>query len=105
MTEQQLSVAAERLAEDIKTVPLSDPLLRHLEAAATEFFRSKGFDISILPGCKAALMWLERAKVEEAFWDEGNVDNTADWYLAEARLDGMRRIMAHRLKILEKTDL
>ena len=47
----------------------------------------------------------DRTTVISCSGAEGNVDNTADWYFAEARLDGMRRIMAHRLKILEKTDL
>ena len=100
MTEQQLSIAAEELSSLIKTIPLSDPLLRHLEVAATEFLRSKGFDISTRPGCIAALRWLEGAKVKEAFWDEGDVDNAADWYIAEARLDGMRRVVEERLKVL-----
>ena len=98
MTEQQVSNAAENLAVDIKKMDISDPLLRHLETAAGEFLRSKGFDISTRPGCIAALKWLEGAKVEEAFWDEGNVDNAADWYLGKARLDGMRRVIEHRLK-------
>ena len=98
MTEQQLSIAAENLAADIKKMDISDPLLRHLEAVAGEFFRSKGFDISTRPECIAALKWLEEARVEEAFWDEGGVDNAADWYLGEARLEGMRRVIEHRLE-------
>lgn len=98
MTEQQLSNAAENLAEDIKKMDIADPLLRHLEAAAGEFLRAKGFDISTRPGCVAALKWLEEARVEEAFWEEGSVDNAANWYLGEARLEGMRRVIEHRLE-------
>ena len=98
MTEQQLSTATENLAAKIKKMDISDPLLRHLEAAAGEFFRSKGFDISTRPGCIAALKWLEEAKVEDAFWDEGGVDSAVDWYLGEARLDGMRRVIEHRIE-------
>lgn len=98
MTEKQVSSAAENLAAKIKKMDISDPLLRHLEAAAGEFLRLKGFDISTRPGCIAALKWLEEAKVEEAFWDEGGVDNAADWYLGEARLDGMQRVIEHRLE-------
>ena len=104
MNEQQLSDAAERLAAEIRTLPLSDPLLRHLDAAAPEFLRSRGFDISTRPGCIAALRWLGGARVEEVFWketgEEGAVDNAADFYLAEARLDGLRRVVEERLKLL-----
>ena len=98
MTEQQLSNAAEKLAGDIKKMVITDPMFRHLEAAAGEFLRAKGFDISTRPGCVAALKWLEEARVEEAFWEEGSVDNAANWYLGEARLEGMRRVIEHRLK-------
>ena len=98
MTEKQVSSAAENLAAKIKKMDISDPLLRHLEAAAGEFLRLKGFDISARPGCIAALKWLEGAKVEEVFWEDGSVDNAADWYLGEARLDGMRRVIEHRLE-------
>ena len=98
MTEQQLSTAAENLAAKIKKMDISDSLLRHLEAATGEFLRLKGFDISTRPGCIAALKWLEGAKVEEAFWEDGSVDNAADWYLGEAHLDGMQRVIEHRLE-------
>lgn len=94
----ELNHAAEKLAMNIKTLPLSDPILRHLEAAAAEFLHSKGFDISTRPGCIAALAWLDEAKVEEAFWNEDGVSTAADWYIGEARLDGMRRIIERRLQ-------
>jgi len=94
----ELNHAAEKLAVNIKTLPLSDPILRHLEAAAAEFLHSKGFDISTRPGCIAALAWLDGAKVEEAFWDGDGVSTAADWYIGEARLDGMRRVIEHRLQ-------
>lgn len=94
----ELNHAAETLAMNIKTLPLSDPILRHLEAAAAEFLHSKGFDISTRPGCIAALAWLDEAKMEEAFWDEDGVSTAADWYIGEARLDGMRRIIERRMQ-------
>jgi hypothetical protein len=91
--------AAEKLADWIRTADLSDPILKKLELASVEFLRSKGFDISTQVGCKAALSWLESAPVEEAFWEQdGKVDNAADWYIGEARLDGMRRIVEERIK-------
>ena len=105
MQEQQLAAAAEALSDRAKTAPLSDPLLRHLEAVAPEFLRSKGFDVGTRAGCLAALRFLRSAKVEEAFWNEtaipeegSGVNNAADWYIGEARLDRMRRVIEHRLE-------
>ena len=97
---------------------LNNPLLRHLDAVTPEFLRSKGFDISTKVGCIAALQFLSSARVEEAFWEDPSSPNyeqgqdgagtaggdeirtAADWYIGEARLDGMRRIVENRLHIL-----
>ena len=91
--------AAERLADRIRTADLSDPILKKLELASVEFLQAKGFDIGTPAGCRAALIWLESAPVEEAFWEQdGKVDNAADWYIGEARLDGMKRIVEERIR-------
>ena len=98
ITQEDLNRAAERLSDKIKKLPADDPLLKRLEAGTTEFMRSRGFDIGTFAGCKAALAWLETARVEDAF-AEGpeKIDNPADWYLGEARLDGMKTILRARL--------
>ena len=101
----ELDLAAEQLAERMKTLPVDDPFMKHLEARTAEFLRSRGFDISTLAGCKGALAWLESAKVEEAFVDAGEIESSADWYIGEARLDGMKRIVENRLKMLPKKSL
>lgn len=88
--------AAERLGDRIKHADMTDPILRHMDAA--EFLRNKGFDISTFVGCKGALVWLEEAKVEDAFWEEGKIDNAADWYLGEARIEAMKKIVQDRLE-------
>ena len=97
--EKKEETAAERLAERIRTGDLSDPILKKLELVSVEFLRAKGFDIGTKVGCQAALAWLESAAVEEGFWEQdGKVDNAADWYIGEARLDGMRRIVEERIR-------
>ena len=97
--EKREATAAERLAERIRTADLSDPILKKLELASAEFLQAKGFDIGTPAGCRAALVWLESAPVEEAFWErDGKVDNAADWYIGEARLDGMKRIVKERIR-------
>lgn len=104
MTEEQLSEAAEKLADRIRTLPAGDPLLRRLEAGSVEFLRGKGFDVGTRGGCLAALAWLEEARVEDAYWSEAlsgeqeEIRCAADWYIGEARIEGMRRILERRLR-------
>ena len=93
----EMDKAAEAISERIQTLPPDDPLLKHLEASSAEFLRQKGFDISTRPGCLAALAWLRSIRVEEAFWDEGDIETAADWYIGEARIDGMIRVLENRL--------
>ena len=94
----ELDNAAERLADRVKTLPADDPLIRKLEIGSAEFLRTKGFDISTRTGCLGALAWLDAAGVEDAFADGGKVESAADWYIGEARLDGMKRIVENRLR-------
>ena len=93
-----INEAAERMATRIQQMPADDPLLRKLELASADFLRSRGFDISKRAGCVAALNWLRRARVEDIFWEGGAVDNAADWYIGEARIDGMIRALENRLE-------
>ena len=97
-----LAAAAEKMADHIRNAPLTDAVLRHLEAASGEFLRSRGFDISTPAGCRGALLYLRSCRVEDAFLEDESapVDNAADWYLGEARLDGMIRIVEERIRIL-----
>ena len=94
-----LDKAAERLSSWIKAIPTDDPLLRKI--AAEEFFRSKGYDISTLAGCKAALIWLETAQVSDAFWEGGAIDNATDWYIGEARLEALSKALQARLVTIQ----
>ncbi len=93
----EIERAAESLADRIKNMSADDPLLKHLEASSNEFLRSRGFDISTKPGCIAAIEWLRASRVEEAFWDDDKIDTAADWYIGEARIDGMIKVLENRI--------
>ena len=93
----EIERAAESLADRIKNMSADDPLLKHLEASSNEFLRSSGFDISTKPGCIAAIEWLRASRVEEAFWDDDKIDTAADWYIGEARIDGMIKVLENRI--------
>lgn len=93
----EIERAAESLADRIKNMSADDPLLKHLEASSNEFLRSRGFDISTKPGCIAAIEWLRVSCVEEAFWDDDKIDTAADWYIGEARIDGMIKVLENRI--------
>ena len=91
--------AAESMAERIRTLPPDDPLLKHLEASSAEFLRSRGFDTSTRAGCTAAVEWLRSCRVEEAFWDEDSrIGTAADWYIGEARIDGLIKVLENRIR-------
>lgn len=93
-----VSASAEALAERIKSADADDPLLIRLAGDAEAFLRNRGFDISTPAGCKAAEQWLSSARVEDAFWEDNKpVTNAADWYLGEARLEGMMKIVRSRI--------
>ena len=95
----EIERAAESLADRMKNLSPDDPLLKHLEASSVEFLRSKGFDISTKPGCVAAVEWLRSSRVEEAFWDEDEKIGTAvDWYIGEARIDGLIKVLENRIQ-------
>ena len=93
----EIERAAESLADRIRNMSADDPLLKHLEASSNEFLRSRGFDISTKPGCIAAIEWLRASRVEEAFWDDDKIDTAADWYIGEARIDGMIKVLENRI--------
>ena len=93
----EIERAAESLADRIKNMSADDPLLKHLEASSNEFLRSREFDISTKPGCIAAIEWLRASRVEEAFWDDDKIDTAADWYIGEARIDGMIKVLENRI--------
>ena len=95
----EIERAAESLADLIKNMSADDPLLKHLEASSNEFLRSRGFDISTKPGCIAALEWLRASRVEEAFWDDDEkIETAVDWYIGEARIDGMIKVLENRIR-------
>ena len=94
----EMDRAAESLANRIRNSAPDDPLLKHLEAASAEFLRSRGFDISTRAGCAGALAWLQSARAEEVFWDEEEIENAASWYIGEARIDGMIKIIRNRMR-------
>ena len=93
-----LDAAAEKLSARIRSMDPDDQFLKHLDADS--FLRARGFDIGTVAGCKGALLWLDEADVEDAFWDNGKIDNAADWYIGEGRLDALRIVVAGRLKEL-----
>ena len=97
--ERLASASAEALADRMKSADADDPLLIRLAGDAEEFLRNRGFDISTPAGCKAAEQWLSVARVEDAFWEDNEpVTNAADWYLGEARLEGMMKIVRSRIE-------
>lgn len=93
----EIEKAAESLADRVKKLSPDDPLMKHLEASSAEFLRSKGFDTSTKPGCLAAIEWLKSRGVEEAFWDDDKIETAADWYIGEARIDGMIKVLENRI--------
>ena len=71
----------------MKKLSPDDPLMKHLE----------GFDTSTKPGGLAAIEWLKSRGVEEAFWDDDKIETAADWYIGEARIDGMIKVLENRI--------
>lgn len=95
----EIERAAESLADRMKNLSPEDPLLKHLEASSAEFLRARGFDISTRPGCIAAIAWLKSSRVEEAFWDDDDrIETAADWYIGEARIDGLIKVLESRIQ-------
>ena len=35
--------------------------------------------------------------MEEAFWDDDKIETAADWYIGEARIDGMIKVLENRI--------
>ena len=99
-TTEMMANYAEALNEYIRNAAADDELLKTFEEPTEQFLKEKGFDLSTLAGLKAAQVWLEKARPEDAFATEGPIDNEVDWHMGEARLDGMLKIVKARIQKL-----
>jgi len=54
--------------------------------------------LSNLAGLKKAQAWLENAKVEDAFYSEGPIENAIDWHVGEARIAAMLKVVKARIE-------
>ena len=90
----ELASLAETYTEHLEKADLNDPMIEVMRESTELFLKEKGYDCNTLTGLKAAQKWLESAKIQEVFYnDEDPVDNDLDWFIGEARLTAMIRIV------------
>lgn len=90
----ELASLAETYTEHLEKADLNDPMMEVMRESTELFLKEKGYDCNTLTGLKAAQKWLESAKIQEVFYnDEDPVDNDLDWFIGEARLTAMIRIV------------
>ena len=91
---KELASLAETYTEHLEKADLNDPMMEVMRESTELFLKEKGYDCNTLTGLKAAQKWLESAKIQEVFYnDEDPVDNDLDWFIGEARLTAMIRIV------------
>lgn len=96
--ENPLEIMARLFSEHIRQADADDEFVAGLGEATDQFLAEKGFDLPTLAGLKAAQAWLEKAKVEEAFWSEGPIENAIDQHMGEARIAAMLKIVKARIE-------
>ena len=96
--ENPLELMARLFSEHIQNAEADDEFVQDLGEITDHFLTEKGFNLSTLSGLKAAQKWLEEAKVEDAFWTEGPIDNAIDWHIGEARIAAMLKVVKKRIE-------
>ena len=96
--EESLELMARLFSEHIQNADVDDQFVAELGEAADQFLTEKGFDLNSLAGLKAAQAWLENAKVEDAFYSEGPIENAIDWHVGEARIAAMLKVVKARIE-------
>jgi hypothetical protein len=96
--EEPLELMARLFSEHIQNADADDQFVAELGEATDQFLTEKGFDLSNLAGLKKAQAWLENAKVEDAFYSEGPIENAIDWHVGEARIAAMLKVVKARIE-------